>query len=52
MGGEEFVALLPGADEQSAFAFAEKLRCAVAAALVVVGTDTIQVTASLGVAQI
>lgn len=51
-GGEEFVVLLPGTDEQSAFEFAKKLRCAVSAVMVVVGADTIQVTASLGVAQI
>lgn len=51
-GGEEFVAILPGTDEAGAFAVAEKLRCAVSAAAIKVGSETIRVTASFGVAQL
>jgi diguanylate cyclase (GGDEF)-like protein len=51
-GGEEFVAILPGTDEEGAFIVAEKLRCAVSGARVEVGSNHIDVTASLGVAQV
>ena len=51
-GGEEFIAILPGADEASAFYVAEKLRCAVSDAPIEVGSKRVTVTASFGVAQV
>jgi diguanylate cyclase (GGDEF)-like protein len=51
-GGEEFVALLPGTDEEGALIVAEKLRCAVSEEPIEVGSTNITVTASLGVAQV
>jgi diguanylate cyclase (GGDEF)-like protein len=51
-GGEEFVALLPGTDEEGALIVAEKLRCAVSDEPIEVGSTNITVTASLGVAQV
>ena len=51
-GGEEFVALLPGTDEEGAFIVADKLRCGMSDARVVVGLNNVTVTASLGVAQV
>jgi diguanylate cyclase (GGDEF)-like protein/PAS domain S-box-containing protein len=50
LGGEEFVALLPGADTQAAAALAERLCRAVAAQPVRVGEHTIAYTVSAGVA--
>jgi diguanylate cyclase (GGDEF)-like protein len=50
IGGEEFVALIEDADEASALAVAERLRQAIAARPLVTGTQTLPMTASLGVA--
>jgi two-component system cell cycle response regulator len=49
-GGEEFVALLPYADQAGAMKAAERLVKAVAAAPIRVGSTTINVTTSAGVA--
>jgi two-component system, cell cycle response regulator len=49
-GGEEFVVLLPGCDEEGARAAAERLRSAIASAAVVLGEVTVRITCSLGVA--
>lgn len=51
-GGEEFVAMLPGIDEAGAVEFAESLRRAVSGVLVKAGRVTLNVTASIGVAEI
>lgn len=51
-GGEEFVALLPSTDEEGALAVAEMLRRAVSAVTVKARSQSINITASLGVAQI
>jgi diguanylate cyclase (GGDEF)-like protein len=51
-GGEEFVAILPGTDEEGAFIVAEELRCAASNVQVDVGSTNVTVTASLGVAQV
>ncbi len=49
-GGEEFVLLLPDADDASAFAMAERIRERVAAVVVDVGGVAFRVTTSVGVA--
>jgi diguanylate cyclase (GGDEF)-like protein len=51
-GGEEFVAILPGTDQEGAFIVAEKLRSAVSEAQVEVGSTNVTVTASFGVTQV
>lgn len=50
VGGEEFSVFLPDTDQAGAMALAETLRGAVEAARVQVGENTLQVTASIGVA--
>jgi len=49
-GGEEFLLVLPGMDEQAAVERAEQLRGALAAAPIAYGSTQIAVTASFGVA--
>ena len=49
-GGEEFVALLPGTSDDGALLAAERVRAAVAANRVANGDQSLQVTASIGVA--
>lgn len=49
-GGEEFVLLLPDADEGSALAMAERIRERVASVAIDVGEAAIHVTTSIGVA--
>jgi diguanylate cyclase (GGDEF)-like protein len=51
-GGEEFVAILPGTDQEGAFIVAERLRSAVSEAEVEVGSTNVTVTASFGVTQV
>lgn len=50
IGGEEFLALLPGADRESALSAAERVRAAVAAAPVETSAGPIPLTVSIGVA--
>jgi len=50
-GGEEFVLLLPGADGEAAERTAERLRVAVADAVMPAESGTLRVTISLGVAE-
>jgi diguanylate cyclase (GGDEF)-like protein len=52
LGGEEFVVVLPGADEAAATIVAEGLRCAVLGTPFGSGVHPFRVTASFGVAQI
>ena len=52
LGGEEFGLLLPGSDAADAQVFAERLRHIVAATPCKVGTTTVTVTVSVGVAQL
>lgn len=52
LGGEEFCALLPGADEEHAVAWAERVRQAIARTGVLVGDSLLFVTASFGVAEL
>jgi diguanylate cyclase (GGDEF)-like protein len=49
-GGEEFIALLPGAGVEAALSIAAGMRDAIAAAAVVLGGQAIRVTASIGIA--
>ena len=49
-GGEEFVAILPGADQVGAEAIARRLCEAIASSSTTVGRETIPVTVSIGVA--
>ncbi|MEX2188567.1 MAG: diguanylate cyclase [Pirellulales bacterium] len=51
VGGEEFCVVLPEADEESAVVWAERARAKVAETPIVVGGNTLGVTASFGVAQ-
>ncbi len=48
LGGEEFVALLPGMDREPAMALADKIRRAVAALEIATPSGPLQITASLG----
>lgn len=48
-GGEEFVVVLPNTDLTQALSLAERLRETIASTLLVVATDAIPMTASLGV---
>jgi diguanylate cyclase (GGDEF)-like protein len=50
VGGEEFVLLLPGAGVREAVGIAERIRASIAGTVVVVGTATVRVTSSFGVA--
>jgi diguanylate cyclase (GGDEF)-like protein/PAS domain S-box-containing protein len=50
LGGEEFVVLLPGCDEQAATAVAQRLCDSIAAQTVVVEGATVRYTVSVGVA--
>jgi diguanylate cyclase (GGDEF)-like protein len=52
IGGEEFVALLVGIDEDDALLIAEKLRRRIAALKVRFGEETIPVTSSIGVTSV
>jgi diguanylate cyclase (GGDEF)-like protein len=52
IGGEEFAILLPGSDHENSLAVAERIRGAVAAAQIEVGSVRIPVTVSLGVSVI
>lgn len=52
LGGEEFVALLPGADEAAATLVAERLRCAVRDTLIKTDQSEFSITASFGVTEI
>jgi two-component system cell cycle response regulator len=49
-GGEEFLAVLPGCDAAAAARVAERMRAALADAVVVTGGERIRVSASFGVA--
>ena len=49
-GGEEFLAVLPGADAESAMALCERARSAVADEPIVTGEHRVHVTVSVGVA--
>jgi diguanylate cyclase (GGDEF)-like protein len=50
-GGEEFCVMLPETDEDGAYAWAERLRLNLAQLPIKIGDATLNVTASLGVAQ-
>jgi len=50
-GGEEFCIVLPETTEQQTLAWAERVRSRIAELRVVVGSETLAVTASFGVAQ-
>jgi diguanylate cyclase (GGDEF)-like protein len=50
IGGEEFVCLMRGTDERGAVAVAEKLRFAIEHLTITIGSATMTVTASFGVA--
>lgn len=52
MGGEEFSLILPDCDAQEAVTIAERLRRNIEATPILLPTGTVNVTASLGVAQI
>ena len=49
-GGEEFLVLLPGCDAAAARAVGERMRECVANQAATVGTDSVRVTVSVGVA--
>ena len=49
-GGEEFLAVVPNANAASSLRIAERIRKAIASRAVTVSGDTLQVTASIGVA--
>ncbi len=51
-GGEEFLALLPASDMESATEVAERLRQAVAAVHIDIGGQMVQVTMSFGISQV
>lgn len=50
-GGEEFLFILPGTTEAGAASWAERLRRSIAALPLCIGQETLQVTASFGVAE-
>ncbi len=50
-GGEEFVALLPETDEESAVVWAERFRTRVAEEAIQVGQSSVRVTVSMGVTE-
>ena len=52
IGGEEFVALLPGTDEESAALLAEKLRSMIENLRIKTDVGTLRVTTSIGVAAV
>ena len=52
VGGEEFLVLLPMTNREAACSLAERLRMSLAAACLMEGTQTIQIPASLGVAEL
>ena len=49
-GGEEFMVILPGATEEGAAAWAERLRQDLLATRIVLGQESVSITASFGVA--
>lgn len=51
VGGEEFVLLLEQSDPRAAYIVAEKLRLAIAATPIIIGSQPINVTASFGATQ-
>jgi diguanylate cyclase (GGDEF)-like protein len=51
-GGEEFLVLVPGASTAVAHTVAERLREAVAAAVIEAQRDSIKITVSIGVAEV
>ncbi|PKL96054.1 MAG: hypothetical protein CVV17_13625, partial [Gammaproteobacteria bacterium HGW-Gammaproteobacteria-7] len=51
LGGEEFVALLPGAGIDEAFAVAERLRASIGASQILFGDKSVVLTVSIGVAE-
>lgn len=51
-GGEEFLTILPGTDAERALDVAERIRKRIAKLAIAVPGDTIQITASIGVASI
>lgn len=52
IGGEEFVMLLPGACLEGSKQIAERIRLAIAAQNIQVGNESVQVTASFGIANV
>ncbi|MBS9719308.1 sensor domain-containing diguanylate cyclase [Tianweitania sp. BSSL-BM11] len=52
LGGEEFVVLLPGTGAKDAVRIAEKIRKAIAAAAIDVGSTSLAVTSSFGIATV
>ncbi len=52
IGGEEFVALLPGTDEVGAIVLAEKLRSIIEGLKIKTEAETLRVTGSIGVASV
>jgi diguanylate cyclase (GGDEF)-like protein len=51
-GGEEFLTILPGTDAARALDVAERIRARIAKLAIAVAADTLQITASIGVATI
>jgi diguanylate cyclase (GGDEF)-like protein len=52
IGGEEFVILLPNAEQKTAFAIAEKLRKKIAESHIELDEEKIRFTVSIGVSQV
>jgi diguanylate cyclase (GGDEF)-like protein len=50
-GGEEFCVILPGATQQQALAWAERMRRRLGELAIPLGAETLQITASFGVAE-
>lgn len=50
IGGEEFAAVIPGMDEEGAFAFAERVRKAFASSAAVIDSEAVTATVSAGIA--